>query len=165
MAGGRKGQGPALSSPEPPRRGAQELGALIPRLVRPAFRRRSPAAAQIMADWTEMLGPRLAPLAEPVKLVRGTLTLACTGPAAMELGLCAPVLIERINAHVGRAAVARLAFVQRSPAAAPPPARAPAAAPSRPLPAPVAGRLAAFPEGELKAALARLAEGVYRDGE
>ncbi|WP_027284886.1 DUF721 domain-containing protein [Rubritepida flocculans] len=134
----------------------QELGAIIPRLARPAFRRRSPAAAQIMADWAEMLGPRLAPLAEPVKLARGTLTLACTGPAAMELGLCAPVLIERINAHLGRAAVQRLAFVQRAPRAAPP-ARPMAPPPERPLPAPLAERLAALPEGELKAALARLA--------
>lgn len=143
-------------------RGPQPLGQLIPRAARAAFRRRSAAAAQILADWPAILGPELAALAEPVRLARGTLTLGCTGPAAMELSLLGPVLIERINGHLGRAAVERLAFVQRAPRAAPPAPAMPPPAPS-PLPAAARARLDALPEGAVKAALEKLAAGVYRN--
>lgn len=157
-----KGGSAPLSSPEQPvfRRGVQDLGALIPRLARPAFRRRSPAAAQILADWPQIMGPEYAAMAEPVKLSRTTLTLACTGPAAMELSLAAPVLIERINAHLGRAAVEKLAFIQRAPRGAPP-AKPLALPPPAPLPESVAARLDTLPEGELKAVLERLAARVH----
>ena len=156
-----KDAAPALSSPPAGSRGPQSLAQIIPRVARPAFRRRSAAAAQIIADWPAILGPELAALAEPVRLARGTLTLACTGPAAMELSLLGPVVIERINAHLGRAAVERLAFVQRAPRATP--AAPPAPPAPAPLPAAAAARLEALlPEGELRAALAKLAAGVYR---
>ncbi|MCU0888465.1 MAG: DUF721 domain-containing protein [Rubritepida sp.] len=157
----RKDDPPALSSPAPAFRGPQTLAALIPRAARPAFRRRSAAAAQILADWPIILGPELAAMAEPVKLVRGTLTLGCTGPAAMELSLLGPVLVERINGHLGRAAVERLAFVQRAPRPAPPAPRA--LPPPAPLPPATAARLDALPEGELRDALSKLARGVYRN--
>lgn len=151
----------ALSSPPPLPRGPHPLALLVHRAARPAFARRSAATAQIMADWPAILGPELAALAEPLRLARGTLTLGCTGPAAMELALLAPAVIERINGHLGRAAVQRLAFVQRAPRAVappPPPRPAPAAIP----PATTAG-LAGLPEGELRAALAKLAGEVYRN--
>ncbi|MFL1463565.1 DciA family protein [Roseococcus sp. DSY-14] len=121
-----------------------ELGSLVPRLTRPAFRRKSPESAQLLADWPALAGPALAAMAEPVRLSGGTLTLACTGPAAMELGLMAPVIVERLNAALGRPAVRKLAFVQRAPRL-PGPAR-----PRRPPPpeAPAEG---------LEAALERLA--------
>jgi hypothetical protein len=156
-----KGESAPLSSPAPAfRRGVQELGALIPRLARPAFRRRSPAAAQILADWPQIMGPEHAAMAEPVKLTRTTLTLACTGPAAMELHMAAPVLMERINAHLGRKAVEKLAFIQRAPNRAPP-AKPLALPPPAPLPESTAARLDALPEGELKAVLERLAARVH----
>lgn len=157
-----KGTTAALSSPAPLPRGAHELGALIPRLARPAFRRHSAAAAQIIADWPAIMGPDLAAMAEPVKLSAGTLTLACTGTAAMELSLMGPLVMERVNAHLGRAAVSRLAFRQRAPRARPAPA-APPPAPPAALPAELARRLDSLPEGELRAALAKLAAGLYRN--
>lgn len=138
--------------------GTRELGALIPRLTRPAFRKRSPEAAQLLADWPALAGPSLAAMAEPVRLSNGTLTLACTGPAAMELGMLAPMLVERLNGGLGRAAVRKLAFVQRAPRLAPPPARRP---PPGPVPPEAEAPLATLPEGELQAALARLARGVF----
>ena len=136
----------------------RELGALIPRLTRPAFRKRSPESAQILADWPSLAGPALAALAEPVRLSNATLTLACTGPAAMELGMMAPMLIERLNGQLGRAAVRKLAFVQRAPRLAAPVARRP---PPGPVPPEAEAPLATLPEGELQAALARLARGVF----
>lgn len=140
------------------RGGTQELGALIPRATRPAFRKRSPDAAQILADWPQVVGPEVARMAEPVRLSAGTLTLACSGPAAMELGMGAPTLIQRINAHLGRIAVRKLAFVQRAPRvqAARPARQAPGA-----LPPNVEKRLETVPGEELRHALERLAKGVF----
>ena len=135
------------------------VGQLIPRLTRPAFRKRSPAGAQVMADWPQVVGPALAAVTSPIRLSAGTLTLACSGPVAMELQHLAPELIARINGHLGRVAVERLRFVQQAPAGAPRPAAPP---PAAPLPAPVRDRLAGLPEGELRDALEKLARGVYR---
>ena len=136
------------------------LAALIPPLTRVAFRKRSPAGAQLMADWGSIIGPALAAVTQPVRLSSGTLTLGCAGPVAMELQHLAPELIARINAHLGRAAVERLKFVQQAPmggVAAPPPPPRPAA-----LPASLQARLDSMPPGELRDALAKLAGGVYR---
>jgi hypothetical protein len=139
------------------------LGSLIPAVTRPAFRKRSPAGAQILADWAQVVGPALAAVTSPLRLSAGTLTLACAGPVAMELQHLAPEVIARINGHLGRAAVERLRFVQQ--AAGPqrtwpvPAGRDPAA----PLPAPVAERLSALPPGDLREALENLARGVYRN--
>ena len=138
------------------------LGALIPAVTRPAFRKKSPAGAQIMADWPQIVGPALAAVTSPLRLASGTLTLACAGPVAMELQHLAPELIGRINGQLGRAAVERLRFVQQAPAgsprAAPPPPR------PAPVPPAVLDRIAALPEGELRLALENLARGVYRKG-
>jgi hypothetical protein len=139
--------------------GPLPLGALIARLTRPAFRKRSPAGAQLMADWPDIVGPALAAVTQPLRLSAGTLTLACAGPVAMELQHLAPELMGRINAHLGRQAVERLRFVQQAPAGA-----APAVPLPKPvvLPASVEARLAELPPGELREALAKLARGVYR---
>ena len=139
------------------------LGALIPSITRPAFRKKSPAGAQILADWAQIVGPALAAATSPLRLTSGTLTLACSGPVAMELQHLAPELIGRINGQLGRAVVERLRFVQQAPAGSPR-AAAPRPAPAAPVPASVQDRLAALPEGELRQALENLARGVYRRG-
>ncbi|WP_198373417.1 DUF721 domain-containing protein [Roseomonas rosulenta] len=141
--------------------GPRPLGALVPALTRPAFKRKSPAGAQIMADWPALVGPALAAVSQPVRLSSGTLTLACSGPVAMELQHLAPQLAGRINAALGRVAVERFRFVQRMPgSAAPRPAPRPAPAA---LPARVESALAGIDSPELRDALARLARGVYRN--
>jgi hypothetical protein len=140
--------------------GPRPLGALVPALTRPAFKRKSPAGAQIMADWPALVGPALAAVSQPLRLSAGTLTLACSGPVAMELQHLGPQLAQRINAALGRVAVERFRFVQRAPAsAAPPPRRAAPAA----LPARVESAIAGVESAELRDALARLARGVYRN--
>ena len=137
------------------------LSALVPALTRPAFRKRSPAGAQLLADWAQIVGPALAGVTSPVRLSAGTLTLACSGPVAMELQHLAPELISRINAQLGRAVVERLRFVQQAPAGAT--LRAPAAPPPAPsLPDTVTNRLTALPQGDLRQALEKLARRVYR---
>ena len=89
------------------------IAAVLAPVVRPAFRKRAPAAAQLLADWQTLAGPEFCTRAVPVKFAAGTLTLACTGPAAMELQLAAPTLISRLNLGVGNIMVERLRFVQQ----------------------------------------------------
>lgn len=111
--------------------GPRPIGALVPGITRPAFKKRSPAGAQVMADWPSIVGPDLSAVTVPRRLTAGTLTLACSGPMAMELQHMSGQVIERVNSHMGRVLVERLRFVQdpTPPAPAlPPPPRRPAAA-------------------------------------
>jgi hypothetical protein len=140
--------------------GPRPLGALVPRLTRPAYKRKSPAGAMIMADWAEIAGPAIAGVSQPLRLTQGTLTLACSGPVAMELQHLAPQLASRINAALGRVAVERFRFVQQAPTGASLPKRRPAAPES--LPERVESALAGIESPELRAALERLGRGVYR---
>jgi len=138
--------------------GPQPLGALIPRLTRPAFRKKSPGGAQLLADWAEIVGPALSAVTVPRRFASGTLTIACAGPVAMELQHLAPQLIGRINGHLGQVLVRQLRFVQQ---AAERPA-APLPRPEVPLPPRVAETIEAIPDEGLRAALAKLGRGVYR---
>jgi hypothetical protein len=136
--------------------GPRPLGGLMPAVTRPAFRRRAPAAAQIMADWPAIVGPALAQCAEPRRFAAGTLTLACTGSQALALQHLAPALIERINGHLGTQTVTRLRFVQAAlPAPAAPPRPPPAEAPMPDV--------AGLPPGELGDALRRLARAILTE--
>ena len=133
--------------------GPRALSAVLPALVRPAFRGRAAPTAQILADWGGIVGPAFAPLTTPRGLASGTLTIACAGPMAMELQHVAPALIERVNAHLGRAAVTRLRFVQSAPPV-------PAIPPSPPSPPPATEAaheaVADLPPGAVRDALERL---------
>ena len=140
--------------------GPRPVGALIPALTRPAFKRKSPAGAMIMADWPALVGPAIAAVTQPLRLTQGTLTLACSGPVAMEMQHLAPQLAGRINAALGRVAVERFRFVQRAPAAAGV-RKLPESAP-KPLPERVESALEGVSSPELREALARLGRGVYR---
>lgn len=141
--------------------GPRPLGTLLPRLTRPAFKRKSPAGAQIMADWPALVGPALAATTQPLRLSGGTLTLACAGPVAMELQHLAPQLAGRINAALGRVAVDRFRFVQQAPARRVVANRP--ATPAQALPERVESALSGIASPELRAALASLARGVYRN--
>ena len=96
---------------------ARGIAALLAPVLRPVYRKRAPAAAQLLADWPVLAGPELAARAGPVKFAAGTLTLACTGPVAMQLQLSAPAIIQRLNLGLGSAMVERLRFVQQAAAA------------------------------------------------
>ncbi len=138
--------------------GPRSLGALVPRLTRAVFRASGPATAQVMTDWVAIVGPLLASVSAPRRLVTGTLTIACAGPVAMELQHYAGELIERINVHLGSPTVKALRFVQTA-VPAPRPA-APPAPVSVAVAAAAESAVAALPEGELRAALAALGRAV-----
>lgn len=143
--------------------GPRALGALIPRLTRPAFKRRSPAGATLMTEWPTIVGPALAAVTEPLRFSAGTLTIACAGPVAMELVHLGPQLMDRINGQIGQAMVQRLRFVQRAPSVRPGPRPAPRPAAPAQLPERIDSALAEIPDEALRAALAKLGRGVYRN--
>jgi hypothetical protein len=141
--------------------GPRALSSLVPHITRPAFRHRSPAAAQIMADWATIVGPALAAVTAPRRLSGGTLVLACAGPIAMELQHMAAELLGRINGHLGVSAVKTLRFEQTLALS-----KAPAETPPRPPPEVAQAAdaaVAALPEGDLRTALASLGRAVLGD--
>ena len=158
----RPGAGPAARpfAPRRPEAGLRPLGIVLPPITRPVFRRRSPAGASLISDWAAIVGPQLAAVTQPLRLARGTLTIACSGPMAMELQHLGPQLMARINASLGSIAVEALRFVQQAPAGR----AARPAAPRDPaiLPGKLAERLAGVQDPDLRAALERMAQGVYR---
>jgi hypothetical protein len=155
---GNQGQQPA--PPEFARHpyGPRPVSALLPALVRPAFRHRAPATQQVLADWEAIVGPALAAVTTPRKLFAGTLTIVCSGPVAMELQHLAEPLMARINGHFGRVAVGRLRFLQDIPPL-PPAAPAP-----RPQAVAAARRaVASLPAGPLHDALESLGRQVLTE--
>lgn len=131
--------------------GPQPVGALVPGLTRPVFRKRAPASAQVLSDWDSIVGPALAAVTTPRRLSGSTLTLACAGPVAMELQHMTAELMARINGHLGRIVVERMRFVQDTTTPAPRP-------PPEPPGPPVA--LPGVPPGPLHDALAALGQAV-----
>ncbi len=91
---------------------ARGLAELVPGLTRAAYKKKSPAGALLMSEWAAIVGPRLALETEPRRLSGTQLTIACSGPVALELAHLSGTLIERINTHAGRRVVERLRFVQ-----------------------------------------------------
>jgi hypothetical protein len=137
--------------------GPRGLGTLLPDLLRPVFRRRSAATAQILADWEAIVGPVLAAQCLPKRVTAGTLTLACTGPVALELQHLSEALLARINGRFGQTVVQRLRFVQEAMAV---PVQA---APRAPAGAAASRAVAGLPPGELRDALERLGRVVLTD--
>jgi hypothetical protein len=128
------------------------IAALLAPVVRPAFRKRAPAAAALLSDWESLAGPAFAARATPVKFAGGTLTLACTGPSAMELQLVAPTLIARLNLALGQQMIERLRFTRQAPKIL----ALPAASPRRAAKSPPQN----LPDGPLGEALAKLYDGL-----
>jgi len=132
--------------------GPRALASLVPDVTRQTFRKHNPASAQILADWEIIVGPKVASMTVPRRLARGVLTIACAGPAAMDLHYMGIEVINRINTHLGGQSVHSLKFTQAGMPRKPPPVR-----PSPPeaiLEAEAA--VAALPDGDLKSALAAL---------
>jgi len=138
--------------------GPRPVGALVPGLTRAAFRRRASGTAQVLADWASIVGPALAAVTLPRRLSAGTLTIACSGPIAMELQHLSGELIARINTSLGAGVVGKLRFVQTAPES-PTVAAAPPASP-RSL-ARAESAVESLPAGELRDALTALGRAVF----
>ena len=101
-------------------RGFCHAARLVDDRVRAAGEKRGFATAKVITHWDEIVGADTARIARPLKLgwARGqrsrglgaTLTLAVPGPAAPMVQMMAPRIVERVNAALGFAAVARIAL-------------------------------------------------------
>lgn len=134
-----KGKAGGKSSPAADmRRGrAVAVARLVPSLARRAYRQRGFVSGEVIARWAEIAGADVAAVSRPLKLAfapgrrdEGVLHVKASSAAALQLQHRSPVILERINAHFGYKAVARLALTQGPVAegAASPPA--PVAPPS-----------------------------------
>jgi hypothetical protein len=91
-----------------------------------AFARAGFRDATLPLRWSDIAGAEVARLAEPVRLQDGpegaVLTLKCESGAAVFLQHQTRMLIERLNAYLGRGRIARLKFIpgKLSRATAPP---------------------------------------------
>jgi hypothetical protein len=151
-------------------RKAKLVGEFVPKLMQPAFEKFGFPAAAILTDWAAIAGADLAKFTAPERLKwprkdhgnddasqqkGATLILRVSGARALEVDHMRPRIIERINASFGYRAVSEIKLLQ-----APLPG-----ATGTPRPAPIADcsddpLLADLPESPLKAALARLSNGM-----
>jgi len=168
---GVKKEAPFPAAPERPKERrtmtGRALGSILPQITKPAFSKRAAPAIRLILDWAEIVGPALASQTEPRRVSAGTLTIACTGPVALELQHLAPQLIERINTHCGPLRSGRdLRFddgsilVKRIRILQDPSIMRPVTPAARPIPQPVP--IPDMKEGELQAVLARLGGHIRR---
>lgn len=119
-----------------------------------AFARAGFRDPSLVLRWSEIAGPEVARLAQPLKFTDspsgGILTLRTTPGAALFLGHEKRSLCERINAYLGRPAVQQLKFLQSGLSLAQKPRPRPLKA-AGPLPPDDPSRRYQGPEGLAKA--------------
>ena len=153
------------------------LGDWVGACIAPALARYGFGEADLVTAWVDIAGERVASFAEPIaiKWPRGlakgvvetdasgaavehraaTLILRVEGVFALELQHLAPMLVERVNAHLGWRCIGKLALRQ-APLQGRPPAKPP---PSPPSPAAVERArdlVAGIEDDALRKALVRL---------
>lgn len=118
--GGKGGDG-AMPARKRGRGGFRSAGAAVAPGVTPLAAKQGFAEAAVLLRWPEVVGEALAALCHPVKVSYGrgaelgaTLLVRADGPAAIEVGHRVPQILERINAHYGYRAIARLRITQGS---------------------------------------------------
>jgi hypothetical protein len=145
------------------RGGMRAIAASLPRVTARAVGRRGLGEAGVIAHWAEIVGAELAAVCQPRRIsyprrdqrLDGALTLRVAPGHALAIQHLEPMILARINSHLGYAGVARLKLQQGPIAArrrrpAPPPAPDPAAL------AALDARLEGLEDPALAAALRRL---------
>ena len=148
------------------------LSEVVGRVLDPAITRRGFATADLIAAWSEVIGPAYADCTAPEKIAwprgaekdgtPGTLTLRVDGPKAIYIQHEIGEIVDRINGFFGYQAVGRIKLVQGPVAVR----RPPVAAEPPPLDAEAERAVGAAVEGiesaELRAALSRLGRDIRR---
>ncbi len=147
---------------------ARPLADFVDGCLSPALARYGFGEAAIVTHWRDIVGARIAARAEPSRLrwrrsprhdaaatPPATLVLRVEGGFALELQHLAPLIVERVNTHLGWRCVGRLdlrggPLTRRGGAAPPPPAPDPEAARS------AAAATAGIDDAALRSALVRL---------
>jgi hypothetical protein len=147
------------------------LADLIDDCLAPALAAQGFAGRAIVALWPEIVGERLSVRSRPLKIdwprrrpapgeasEPATLVVRVEGAFALEMQQLAPLVLERVNTHLGWRAVGKLVMKQGP---VEPPAQRKAAPPPDPaLLAQVARQVAGIADPDLREALARLGRGV-----
>jgi hypothetical protein len=101
------------------RGGPRALAATLSGIARRALGRRGLAEGGLALDWPAVAGPDLAPHCLPLRIAfppgerrLGTLHLRVESGFAPRLAHSESMLVERVNAHLGYAAVARIKLLQ-----------------------------------------------------
>lgn len=145
--------------------GPLPLARLLKGTIDPLVAKRGFGAADLVSSWDEVIGPRYAAATRPEKIVwprgregRGALTIRVDGAMAVYLQHERAQIIERINRFLGHDAIGDIRIVQKPVAQQSAPRKA------RSLPpedrAAVAHSVAEVEDDRLRAALARLGEGI-----
>lgn len=148
--------------------GTRPVGNITSTLAKKAIGKQGFAAASVVTDWPRIAGEEYAAACQPEKLTfprgkrsDGTLHLRVSGSAALLIQHLTGHLIERVNAHFGYAAVARISMVQ-----APLRRKGPVEKPRPALPeterAALSESLAQVEDPALKSVLERLGQAVLR---
>jgi hypothetical protein len=146
--------------------GFHAVGRAVSRLVAPiVVKRGGGVLVRLKSDWSSIIGPEWAKLAWPVALGRdGALKLRTVPTAALELQHRAPLVVDRVNLYLGRAAVSRLVLVQAALPLEPEPHNTQPRALRDEMPEAVAPQLSSIADPGLRAALGRLADAVTGAG-
>ena len=162
------------------RYGGRPLADWVEGCIAPALARYGFGEVDIVSGWADIAGPRVAAFAEPVEIKwprrntpsrmpgsgavpselgggrpPATLVVRVEGAFALELQHLAPLLIERINVHLGWRCIGRLALRQ-APLAGRPPRKAPAPVPQPAAIAAARDLTGGIDDEGLRAALVRL---------
>lgn len=150
---------------------AKPLSELIEDCIAPALAAQGFAGRAIVSFWPEIVGERLGARSRPLKIdwprrrpepgeaaQPAALVVRVEGAFALEMQQLGPVVIERVNTHLGWRAVGKLVLKQG-------PVEAPAAPAQRREPSPeaaarVAGQVAHITDPDLRAVLERLGRAV-----
>lgn len=114
-----------MSDKPPFKRITRPLAELVDGCIAPALAAQGFAASDIVVGWPEIVGDRLAPFCEPVKVQwprrasgsdlppePATLIVRVESAFALEVQHLAPIIIERVNARYGWRCIGRLSFRQ-----------------------------------------------------
>jgi hypothetical protein len=114
-------------APRPQKSRPRPLADLIGAAVDPVLAKQGFGESSLILHWDDIVGERVAACSEPIKLQwppratrkpanaplePATLVLRVAGAMALEIQHMAPVLVERVNSHLGWRAVSRLAIRQ-----------------------------------------------------
>lgn len=154
---------------KPPRSFAAQLGSLLKGVVEPTLAARGLGEASLVTAWPEIVGAEIARYARPIQIQwpprgakRGveaaapaTLVLRVDGAFALEAQHAGPIIVNRVNAHLGWRCIGRIAFRQGPLAELKPKRRAPPA-PSARAQAEASALAAPIEDEELRLALTKL---------
>jgi hypothetical protein len=153
------------------RRGPTMLAELVGRVLAPVSGRRGFATADLVAAWPDIVGAKYAECTRPQKIAwprdedasadGGVLHLTVDGPRAVLIQHELGQIIERINAFLGYAAIARIRIVQ-GPVAKNQPQTQEAAPLDSVAEARLGAAVAGVEDDGLRAALARLGRGALQ---